>query len=183
VTLVVADLLAVIHRVREAEQVVEPLALPFGIGIRESETPANVAVGLVINGALAGASGLLASAAGLLTAMLILFPPFALGGIGGGDVKMMGAVGAFVGPRMVLAAMACGMILGGVVMVGVLARRGILSDKLMGTFVMLRSAVVTRSIAPLRAPAAAPGAIALPYSVPLALGTVAALGYSRAFGG
>jgi prepilin peptidase CpaA len=142
-----------------------------------------ILAGLAINGALAGAPGLLASAAGLLTATALLFVPFALGGIGGGDVKMMGAVGAFVGPRLVLAAMACGMILGGIVMVGVLARRGLLGEKLMGTFVMLRSAVVTRSIAPLRAPATDPGAIALPYSVPLALGTVAALGYTRAFGG
>jgi prepilin peptidase CpaA len=144
--------------------------------------PAIVA-GLVVNTALAGSPGLAWSAAGLLTATVILFAPFALGGIGGGDVKMMGAVGAFVGPRVVLAAMAAGMILGGLVMMWVLARRGLLREKLMGTFVMLRSALATRSLVPLKAPASDPGAIALPYSVPLALGTVAALGYGRAFGG
>ena len=142
-----------------------------------------IAAGLVINTAIAGPSGLLFSLGGLLTATVLLFAPFALGGIGGGDVKMMGAVGAFVGPRVVLAALACGMILGGFVMVGVLARRGVLGEKLTGTFVMLWSALATRSIAPLRAPAADPGGIALPYSVPLALGTIAVLGYGRAFGG
>jgi prepilin peptidase CpaA len=144
--------------------------------------PAIVA-GLVVNAALAGGPGLLWSAAGLLTATVLLFAPFALGGIGGGDVTMMGAVGTFVGPRVVLAAMAAGMILGGLVMMWVLARRGLLREKLTGTFVMLRSALVTRSLAPLRAPASDPGAIALPYSIPLALGTVAALVYGQAFGG
>jgi hypothetical protein len=63
--------------------------------------------------------------------------------------------------------MAAGMILGGLVMMWVLARRGLLCEKLMGTFVMLRSALATRSLVPLRAPASDPGAIALPYSVPL----------------
>ena len=144
--------------------------------------PAMVA-GIVVNMALFGLPGALVGLAGLLTATAIFLPVFALGGIGGGDVKMMAAVGAFLGPELTLAAMVFGMVLGGVVMVVVLARRGVLVEKLRATAMMLWSAFSIRSLEPLRAPATEPGAIALPYSVPLALGTVAALRFGSVLGG
>src|SRR5215470_4328671 len=59
-----------------------------------------IVLGIVINGLLFGSSGMIAGLAGFGLALAILIVPFALGGIGAGDVKMMGAVGALLGPRL-----------------------------------------------------------------------------------
>src|SRR5207253_2214762 len=100
---------------------------------------------------------------------------FALGGIGGGDVKMMAAIGALLGPRLALTSVACGMLLGGVVMMVHLARIGRLREKLRATGTMLTSVVLMHSIQPLRISDTDPGAVSLPYSVPLGLGTIGVL--------
>lgn len=61
---------------------------------------------LVVTGAIAGLAlnlwqlgglALMQSLAGLFFGLLIFLPIFALGGMGGGDVKLMGAIGALVG--------------------------------------------------------------------------------------
>src|SRR5262245_65222789 len=49
-------------------------------------------VGIALNTLYFGTSGLTTSLGGLLAAMAVLIIPFALGGVGAGDVKMMGAV-------------------------------------------------------------------------------------------
>ena len=48
--------------------------------------------------ATAGALGALHSAAGLAVGLAVFLPMFLAGGSGGGDVKAMAAVGAFLGP-------------------------------------------------------------------------------------
>jgi prepilin peptidase CpaA len=131
--------------------------------------------GLGLNAMYFGLGGLAVSLGGLLAAGAILLPTFAVGGIGAGDVKMMGAIGALLGPQLALAGLGLGMIFGGVIMLVHLARRGRLQEKLGSTWAMVASAALARSVEPLRAPAADPNAIALPYSVPLGLGTVAVL--------
>ena len=131
--------------------------------------------GIALNGLYFGFTGLGFSVAGLLIAFLLLLTPFALGGVGGGDVKMMAAVGALLGPRLGLAGLAIGVILGGVMAVVHLAGRGRLREKLHATWSMFFVAAVTRSVSPLKVSANEPGAVALPYSVPLALGTISVL--------
>jgi prepilin peptidase CpaA len=136
---------------------------------------AAMVAGLALNAAYFGTSGLLVSLAGLLAAGAVLMPTYALGGIGAGDVKMMGAIGALLGPQLALAGLGLGMILGGLIMLVHLARRGRLQEKLGATWAMVAAASLARSVEPLRAPAGDPDAVALPYSVPLGLGTVAVL--------
>jgi prepilin peptidase CpaA len=144
-------------------------------------TLSGMAVGLAL-GVTSGLGGLAASAGGLLLAVLLLVVPFALGGVGGGDVKMMAAVGAFVGPRALLASLTLGMLLGGLVAVGVLWRRRRLAEKLHVIGATVRSALLMRSLEPLRAPAPGDGTVALPYSVPLGIGTVLALSFWSTLG-
>jgi prepilin peptidase CpaA len=55
---------------------------------------AGLTVHLLIGGWNAG----VASAAGWAVGIAIFFVPFALGGLGAGDVKLMGAIGAWLGP-------------------------------------------------------------------------------------
>jgi prepilin peptidase CpaA len=141
-----------------------------------------IGLGLGIGVALHGLAGLVAAAGGVLLAFGVLFVPFALGGIGGGDVKMMAAVGALAGPRALLASLLAGMILGGLVALGVLWRRGRLGETLRAMGVMTRSAFLTRSLDPLRVSARSGDPVTLPYSVPLALGTAIALGLQYTMG-
>lgn len=132
-------------------------------------------LGLLLNLMVFGLLGLLYSMAGVVVATLFLLGPFALGGIGGGDVKMMGAIGALLGPLLVLQALVVGFTLGGLVMVVHLAGLGRLREKLTSTARMLTGAWAERSIVPLRLADNDAAAVTLPYSVPLGLGTVAAL--------
>ena len=71
-----------------------------------------------------GASGLLFAASGWGLGLLIFLPLFALRGIGGGDVKLLAAFGAWLGPSLVLWVAAFAAIAGGVFAVIVSARHG-----------------------------------------------------------
>jgi prepilin peptidase CpaA len=61
-------------------------------------TLSGVLLGLVLQTVLHGLPGLLTGFLGLLVGAGLFFIPFALGGMGPGDVKLMAAVGAFLGP-------------------------------------------------------------------------------------
>jgi prepilin peptidase CpaA len=49
-----------------------------------------------------GGEGFLSATAGWLVGVAVMFLPFALGGLGGGDVKLLGALGAWLGPANAL---------------------------------------------------------------------------------
>ncbi len=146
-------------------------------------TVAGVLVGIATNLVYFGLPGLWASLAGFAILAGVLVFPFALGGIGGGDVKMMAALGALLGPVPALGALITGTILGGAIMLVHLARLGRLREKLMSTRVALTTALATSSLAPLRVSAHGADTVALPYSVPLGLGAIAVVAISRMVGG
>jgi prepilin peptidase CpaA len=80
--------------------------------------------GLVIGMVSGGVKGLAWSVLGLLAGIGILFVPFAMGGIGAGDVKLLGAIGAILGAKGALFSMLYGAIAGGLISVIILARHG-----------------------------------------------------------
>ncbi len=138
--------------------------------------------GLMLNVFYFGGDGLVASAGGLFATVALLLFPFAMGGIGGGDVKMMGAIGALLGLHVGLVALLVGLAFGGVIMAIHLARRRRLGRTVLTVGTMASASVLTGSLEPLRLSAAQPDAISLPYSVPLGLGTIVALAMSGSLG-
>ncbi len=76
-------------------------------------TFSSMIAGLVLNSFLNGVDGLTGSAAGILIGTGIFLIPYALGGMGAGDAKLMGAVGAFLGPKGVIIAALLTMAVGG----------------------------------------------------------------------
>ncbi len=64
-----------------------------------------------------GWHGALLSASGLLVGLAIFFPLFVLRGMGAGDVKLLGALGAWMGPWLVVWTAVYGGIAGGILAV------------------------------------------------------------------
>lgn len=91
-----------------------------------------IALSLSYHGATAGLKGLAFSAAGLAVGMAVLMVFYVAGGMGAGDVKLMGAVGAALGPRAAFDAFLAIAIFGGLYSV---------------CFIMLRRAECRASIA------------------------------------
>ena len=119
-------------------------------------------VGLMLQGATA--SVWLGHAAVAATAFIVLLGLFALGGMGGGDVKLGTAVFAWAGPQSLLPALFL------VALAGlVLALAGLLCDRVLKAS-RLQSAPLTRRI--VRSFSAKRG---VPYGVALALGGMVAL--------
>ena len=91
-----------------------PNALTFGGAL----------AGLLVNLGLSRDAGLLTSTTGWLVGVLLLAIPFMMRGIGGGDVKLLAAAGAWGGPLFALYAVFFGALAGSVVAVGFLVARG-----------------------------------------------------------
>lgn len=106
------------------------LALATVCDIRTHRIPnplalAGLVLGLVGHGWRGGAPGLLLSLEGLAVAGLALLP-YALGGLGAGDVKLLGAVGALMGPQFLLWTLLGTVLAGGLLGLVWAARRGVL---------------------------------------------------------
>jgi prepilin peptidase CpaA len=80
-------------------------------------------VGIGLNGFQTGPRGLLFGVEGLAVGFGVMLIPYLMALVGGGDVKLLAAVGAFLGPTNVLWVAALGCIAGGVVAIGLLLWR------------------------------------------------------------
>jgi prepilin peptidase CpaA len=108
---------------------------------------------------------------GMVLAVLVGLAPFALGLLGGGDVKLLGAVGAFVGMHRLFGALLMVGVVGGLVAVLEATRQRSLGRALgnVGRFakhwVLFGRAGVTTTIE-------SPEAMTVPYGVAIALGSL-----------
>jgi prepilin peptidase CpaA len=93
--------------------------------------------GVVYHGVNAQTSGLVHALTGWLVGAAVFFVPFALGGLGGGDVKLLAALGAWVGPADALWMALYTGLAGGVLAVVVAARRGYLRKALSNVWLLL----------------------------------------------
>jgi prepilin peptidase CpaA len=94
-----------------------------------------------------GFEGFLFSLAGIGTGFSLLFLPYIFGGTGAGDVKLLGAVGSFLGPKGVFTVFMISCILSGVYALFLLASKGLLTrtfkryGKILWTFICTRQLV------------------------------------------
>jgi prepilin peptidase CpaA len=125
-----------------------------------------MALGLALNAALDGPLGLERALAGLGLGVALFFVPFAFGGMGAGDLKLLAALGALGGPGFVVW---CALYAG--VAGGAFAVATLLANRRFGQVVagMAATVLIAR-----RMPGAYSG-LKLPFAVPIAFGAVAAL--------
>lgn len=130
--------------------------------------------GLGIALALRGAIGIEPLAIGLMGAVIAFVPAVmlvVLGGLGGGDAKLLAAVGAFVGPSGLPTTLFVTALVGGAMGAIAVVRRGAFG----ATVTSCRSILATpfgMSSEPLPR-LGAPGAIAIPYGVAIGAGALA----------
>ena len=131
--------------------------------------------GLALHGWLHGPRGLLAAGIGWGVGLLVFLPVFALRGLGGGDVKLLAAFGAFVGPRLVIWTALYGAIAGGVFAVVLTLGRGVFVRTL-GNVRFILTQWRLAGVAPVEGFTLADSAsVRLPYALPLACGLLVAL--------
>jgi prepilin peptidase CpaA len=129
----------------------------------------------------AGWEGLMYSLAGTAVGLLLLLPAYAIGGMGAGDVKLMGGVGAWVWGTVTLYAFAVSAVVGGVIaLLMVLAHRG--WNKHRSQFWIICNEILTVKDPEKLAAIAAerkPSMMLLPYGIPIAIGTIAYFAFAR----
>ena len=121
---------------------------------------------------LDGPEALLAGLAGLVLAVVVALPLVAVGGLGGGDAKLLAAVGAFLGPMQLLVALAITALAGGVMAVVLAIHRGALHESVVGAGVLVMNLFGHGMERPRRT-IRSPGALTIPYAVPIAIGALA----------
>lgn len=152
-------------------------------------------LGLLLGALEAGWMGFWQSLLGAATGLGLLFLPFALGGLGAGDVKLLAMVGAFGGPAFAFRSFLAAALVGGAASAFLLWRAGRLGATLRvalwNTAALVSSALPFLPPRPLPTAAggrgaageaggkvpvapAARAAATLPYGVAITLGTVAA---------
>ena len=124
---------------------------------------------------LSGLTGLRTAALGFGVAMLFYLPLFALRAMGGGDVKLMAALGAITGPNAWLILFIFTALLGGIAAIALLLYRGGLGRALgnVGRILASFSRLEAPHAAHPELDVAHPRAVTLPHAVVIALGTAA----------
>ncbi len=130
---------------------------------------------LVFHGITGRGDGLLVACGGWVVGVAVFFAPFALGGLGAGDVKLLAALGAWLGPAdAVWLALYAG-VAGGVIALSVALARGYLRQALANIRLLLTHWRVSGpgqlheiSLAGSKGPR-------LAYAVPILVGTLATI--------
>ena len=133
-------------------------------------TVVGLAAALILRAPLGG-EAIVDGLAGMGFAFLAGVVLYALGGIGGGDVKLLAGIGAFLGSAEVVGALCYSAILGAVFALLTVIRRGLLPLLVVNTLDLVRS---WRSLGQggQRRRLDSPAALTVPYGVPIALGTL-----------
>ena len=134
------------------------------------------------NSQLPGALGWLAAFKGLAVGMVLLLPLYLLHAMGAGDVKLMGMVGAFLGPNDVLGAVLATLVTGGVMAILVVMWSKQLSAMLHNVKYILYGSAINLSVGQAPLMNDLPVSVGkLPYALAISLGTFAYLIWQRLY--
>jgi len=129
--------------------------------------------GVVMNTLDSGFQGTGRSLAGAGLGLALLFPFYALGGMGAGDIKLIAALGSLAGPADVVKLALAAALAGGALAVSVAAWEGRLRETLHGVRTLLsfwlREGVKPSPVLTLQNPSA----LKIPYALPIAVGALA----------
>jgi len=138
-------------------------------------TLTGLCVALGLRALQGGGPAVLHGLAGAGMGLALSFPLFVLGGMGGGDVKLITAVGAFLAPIQLTYALLATALIGGLFALIVAARRGALRRVVRssgGVAATLFAGLAMRADLKSLPTLETEGAIRIPYGVPIALGAV-----------
>ena len=150
-----------------------------------------ILVGLLANSLLPGGSGFnntfvpgglgwLAALQGMGLGIAVLLPLYLLRAMGAGDVKLMGMVGAFLGPVHVQGAILFTLLAGGLIALMLALRSGMLKRLLQNIKYILMSGMVKMSVGQSPVMDDLPLSVGkLPYGVAIAIGTLGWLVWQR----
>jgi prepilin peptidase CpaA len=156
------------------------LALTLSAGytdLRERRIPnwltvPSLIIGLAVHSWLGGGRGALTSLEGAGLALVILLPLVLMRGLGAGDWKLMGAVGAFLGPWMMLFVLVASFFVTGLVSIVRMATMGKVKSTLRNMIVLVRGFVAFGMKPNPEISLDTPGLIKLPFGATVAVGTL-----------
>lgn len=123
--------------------------------------------GTIIN----GAQGFFFSSLGLAAGIGLLIMAYAIGGMGAGDVKLMGAIGSFLGAKNVLWACLFSCIFGALYALMIIIKKGNAKSFFSRYWLMLKTFLIIGKLLYIY-PSAAEKAQKISYGVAIALGTL-----------
>ena len=129
-----------------------------------------LAIGISYFSITKGYEGFLFSLAGAAAGFSLLIFPYIIGGTGAGDVKLMGAVGSFLGAHGVFMVFILSCILGGTYALFLLASKGLLPSTFKRYGKILRCFVITQKFIYIP-PTVKEKALKLRFGLAIALGT------------
>lgn len=135
------------------------------------------ATGLVAQTLWRGVPGLQSAALGIVVGFSVLILFWMVRAMGAGDVKLMAAVGAWVGPQMILFAILTGAIVGGVLALGIMVyqRRWSQTTANVGVMLTKMSSMKMAFSDYGSAESLSRASGGMPYAIPLAIGTLITL--------
>ncbi|MGB7061065.1 MAG: prepilin peptidase [Candidatus Zixiibacteriota bacterium] len=129
-----------------------------------------IALGFVLNFVGNSWNGLIFAFFGLLLGMGLLMLPYLLGGMGGGDVKLMGALGALLGSHAVLNVFLYTSLVGGMIAIAVAVANRSLIEMLKRIVLFLKCVFLFQ--APATGAAVFKKSPSMPYGVAMGAGTL-----------
>ena len=136
-------------------------------------------LGLILNGFFFGSSGLILSLEGLALGFGLLFFVYLLGGMGAGDVKLLSAVGALLGPRLVFYTFIWTALTGGLMAVAVVVTKRVFKQTFHNLKMLIQGWVLGISNSETNFTIRNQSLITLPYGVAIAVGTALAIWIQR----
>jgi len=135
-------------------------------------TGAGILLGIIVHTRIAGWSGAEISIEGVGLALVLLLPLVLLRALGAGDWKLMGALGAFLGPWMVLFVLLASIFISGLMAILMMVQAKRVKATLRNLVVLVRGFVSFGLRTNPQISLDNPGLLKLPFGVAAAIGTV-----------